>query len=922
MKKTVLSLLVSTSVVCGIMAFAGSDNRENVYIYRNGNLVYTNEAAAPEGVALEENKSKIAVYNVDKETLFSAAVSDVDSLTFTYSAPVADLLDIRFNADGTVYDASPMKNNVEVFSADGKVNTMWNETYGCYSGSFTNNWGVGDLGDNPNYCKVDYKDNKAFMDALASGHTIESLFLARYTPPIANLEAKWLAAHEAGGTGLMICKTSGSRGNEITFLPNVTETGSSTWRWVNSGVVPEPLTYYHVIAVWNKDEQKAQIYINGELKNTVAAPGELRFPDKESARWFGIGCDAGPNGGQFGGDWEIVTAKIYGRPLSELDIKTIYNTKYNPDYAPEPEPESKLPVADLLDIRFNADGTATDISQMHNAVESHTGDVTTLYEPAFNGYFARFNNRWSNDQGVAGYYKVDYENNEKFKNALADGHTLEAIFSGNWDGELSSDENNKEVKFFSSHEAGGTGLMLANSGHGQEITYLVNVSPNGNSVWNWGNTGVQPEKGKYYHIVGIWDKDKGKGYVYLNGELKKEFETSGEYRHAKAGNLWFGIGCDAGPTPQLAWKGDVVRARVYDNPLTAEEVAALWEDAEKMISNVAPAMVSDIKFYTGLALKEGSSITVSGNGFAEGDVIALMPVGDMTKFTALATSVADGCATAVLPEGIVTGNYRLVLVRGERQEDLGQIKINIVNEVPKGAEVVAHRGYWRAEGSAQNSRAGLQKAQELGAYAAETDIWITTDGELMVNHDASFNGVSIQNSTGAECKALTLSNGEKMPTLQDLLTIIKESQTPTKLFIEIKEHSPAQRSRDAASAAVRLVKENNLEDKVEYISFSMDACEQVIADDPKALVAYVRGGVDPENLKAKGYTGINYNIAEFRNHPEWVRKAHELGMSVTAWTLNSSADIIEMMNLGVDQVTTDTPVDALAIKALYDTNAK
>lgn len=925
MKKIAISLVAASLFAGGIAALATGDAPENIFVYKDGNLVYTNGASHPDSIALEENKGRITIYDTAKKVMYSAATADVDSATFTYSAPVADLLDIRFNEDGTVYDASPMHNAVEVVSPDGKVSTTYNEIYGCYSGNFTNNWGLGNLGSSPNYCKVDYKSNQAFMDALLSGHTVETLFLARYTPPIANEEAKMFSSHEAGGTGIFICKTANNRGNEITFLPNVTENGNSTWRWATSGIVPQPLTYYHVVGVWNKEEKKAQIYVNGELKNTVAAPGNLRLAPNEAARWFAVGCDAGPNGGQFGGDWEIVTAKVYGKPLSELDIKTIYNTKYNPSYKPEPDPEpgKDLPVAELLDIRFNADGTATDISPMHNAVESHTGDVTTIYDPAFGGYIARFNNKWSNDQGVAGYYKVDYENNQKFKDALADGHSLEAIVSGNWDGDLSA--NNREVKFLSSHEAGGTGLMLCTTScsRGQELTYLVNVTTNGNSQWQWGNSGITPVKGDYYHIIGVWNKAEGKGYVYVNGELKKTFNTAGEYRHATAGNRWFGIGCDAGPTPQLAWKGNVAVARVYDKPLNPEEVAALWEDAGEKIANVVPPMVSEISFYSGLAMKSGGVLTINGNGFETGDIVALMAInGNEAPLVQLPTALIEGGVRVTLPESAVSGNYRLMLMRGESLQDLGQIKLNIVTEIPKGADVVAHRGYWQTEGSAQNSRAGMHKAIELGAYAVETDIWLTTDKQLMINHDASFGGVSIQNSTSATCKNLTLANGEKMPMLQDFLDILKATDSPIKLFIEIKEHSSADRDREAASAAVALVKANGLQDKVEYISFSMNACEQVIADDPEAQVAYIKGGVAPEVLHAKGYTGINYHMAEFRSHPEWVKQAHDLGMSVTAWTLNSSYDIIDMMNLGVDLVTTDTPVNAMAIRDIYRANAK
>ena len=43
-------------------------------------------------------------------------------------------------------------------------------------------------------------------------------------------------------------------------------------------------------------------------------------------------------------------------------------------------------------------------------------------------------------------------------------------------------------------------------------------------------------------------------------------------------------------------------------------------------------------------------------------------------------------------------------------------------------KVVAHRGYWTTEGSAQNSIASLQKAAEIGCWGSEFDVWMTADG--------------------------------------------------------------------------------------------------------------------------------------------------------------------------------------------------
>lgn len=62
-------------------------------------------------------------------------------------------------------------------------------------------------------------------------------------------------------------------------------------------------------------------------------------------------------------------------------------------------------------------------------------------------------------------------------------------------------------------------------------------------------------------------------------------------------------------------------------------------------------------------------------------------------------------------------------------------------------EVIAHRGFWTTDGSAQNSLAALVKADSIHCYGSEFDVWLTTDNQLVVNHDATFKGVTMQDAT-------------------------------------------------------------------------------------------------------------------------------------------------------------------------------
>lgn len=582
--------------------------------------------------------------------------------------------------------------------------------------------------------------------------------------------------------------------------------------------------------------------------------------------------------------------------------------------------ELEAPKADLLDIVFNADGSAKDVSPMKMTVTATgTSGATSYYNEAFGGYVFRANNPWGGS--ASSFYRVDYSFGSDFENRIADGHTLEAVVMCNYEGKISDSANNVEVKPFASHQAGGTGLMICKKANGKngknEWTFLPNTATNGKSTWRWANSGMEPENKTYYHLVGVWDKDAQTAKIYINGELINSISAPGNYISVSDKANWFCIGGDSNTkaTPTNGFNGEIVLTRIYDKPLNDTEINNLWHGVKPGIENPIEEIVTSVKFYNNLPCKAGVEYPIFGEGFATGDKLNV-GMADGTTLS-LDLKVSDDRAYVTLPAGISAGTYTLTLQRGESAQALGSVTFTTEKKI-QGADVIAHRGYWDTPGSCQNSRSSLRNAQQLGVYGSETDIWITTDGRLMVNHDKAFSGVTIATSTYDQCKNLTLSNGEKMPTLEDLLDIIKESESRTKLIIEIKEHTTDALNRAAASAAVKAVADAGVQDKVEYISFSLVALEQVVADDPQAKTAYLDPDYTPAQLHAKGITGIDIKMAEIRKRPAMITEAKNLGMTVNAWTCTTPADIIEMNGLGCQYLTSDAPVDALAIKLYLD----
>lgn len=222
-------------------------------------------------------------------------------------------------------------------------------------------------------------------------------------------------------------------------------------------------------------------------------------------------------------------------------------------------------------------------------------------------------------------------------------------------------------------------------------------------------------------------------------------------------------------------------------------------------------------------------------------------------------------------------------------------------------QVIAHRGFWKTEGSAQNSIAALEKAAEERLYGSEFDVQVTLDGKLIVNHDAKFQGFVIAETPFKELKKIKLKNGEKLPTLKKYLKAGKKQDI--QLILEIKSHKSKEVEDKMAADIVKMVKKMGLQKQVEYIAFSLNICEQLAKLTPESEIAYLNGNFSPAELKKKGINGIDYNQKVLEKHSEWVEEAHRLGMKVNVWTVNKEDMMRKFIDMKVDYITTDYPLE-------------
>jgi len=235
-------------------------------------------------------------------------------------------------------------------------------------------------------------------------------------------------------------------------------------------------------------------------------------------------------------------------------------------------------------------------------------------------------------------------------------------------------------------------------------------------------------------------------------------------------------------------------------------------------------------------------------------------------------------------------------------------KKNNIMTIEKQNSVIAHRGAWKKLGLPQNSIASLKQAIALGCIGSEFDVWMTADGQLVVNHDQEFGGLDIEKTNYKDLLAHRLSNGEQISTLAAYIRAGMENNLNTRLVCEIKpsEISKA-RGVSIAEETVKLIRSLKAEGKVDYISFDFEILKKVKELEPGAPVQFLNGNKSPKAIKKAGMKGINYNYKVFKILPKWVKQAKEEGIILNTWTVNDPEMMDWFLKKEFDFITTDEP---------------
>ena len=449
------------------------------------------------------------------------------SVNLCAQTPKADLLDIRFNTDGTATDVSGK--NRTIVSSQPVPSVAFNDTYKLNAATFT---GTGN-----DFYYFDYSADQEFIDEVGGDFTMECLLridnLSKSQDPFCSTENSgfgfdigWIASK-----AFSFAVHNGSK--YVSVSDKSVEEGN----------------YYHAIGVVRPNDA-ISFYVDGKLIGSTPFT-TAKLPSGSSQRLY-VGSDVNRSGNpEFAFQGEIVVARMYSQALTDEEVKEVYD-----EFSPNLDPQD-APKADLLDIRFNADGTATDVSGKNHTIVSSEPFPTVAFNDTYKLNAATFTGTGKD------YYYFDYSYDQEFMDEVSGDFTMECL--------MRIDNLSKEQAPFCTTERSGFGFDISWNSR-NDLSFLIHNGSKYVSVID-----ESMEEGKYYHAVGVVRPNDAVSF-YVNGELigTTPFTT---VRLPGGSSRKLYVGCDVGGSgyPEFAFIGEVVVARMYSQALTDEEVKEVYD---------------------------------------------------------------------------------------------------------------------------------------------------------------------------------------------------------------------------------------------------------------------------------------------------------------------------------------------------------
>lgn len=224
---------------------------------------------------------------------------------------------------------------------------------------------------------------------------------------------------------------------------------------------------------------------------------------------------------------------------------------------------------------------------------------------------------------------------------------------------------------------------------------------------------------------------------------------------------------------------------------------------------------------------------------------------------------------------------------------------------------LAHRGF--NLGAPENTLIGFNLAANAGFFGVETDIQCTQDGYWILHHDTTIDRMT--NGTGnikdmmyADILQYDIDAGNsvklypkmKIPTFEQFLKTCKKLNIIP--VVEIKGSGYTSKNFDEL---IRIIRKHGFENKMIMISFTTSFLDEIRKRSYGIVLAPLIpiGESNLNYVKKLGNAMINPDNTSLSEAS--VEMAHQQGILVMTWTVNDYGRAKDLMDMGVDYITTD-----------------
>lgn len=218
--------------------------------------------------------------------------------------------------------------------------------------------------------------------------------------------------------------------------------------------------------------------------------------------------------------------------------------------------------------------------------------------------------------------------------------------------------------------------------------------------------------------------------------------------------------------------------------------------------------------------------------------------------------------------------------------------------------IIAHRG--ASSVAPENTLKAFQKAVELKADYIEFDVHQTKDGELVIRHDANISQSdgqmsSIKDMTLKDLKTIDVGQGERIPTLKELIKISKDNiglqceikaQKISKDLFELLKKEDLLESSIFSSFNFRELLE--LQKLYTSLKLGLMISREILSS--RIVIKFCKKAINNHFFAIHPYyKAVNKEIVEF---------AHSNNLMVNTWTniyeSIKDSELKELVNLGID----------------------